>query len=115
MLSDDTKRCRYRATTVSIHITATSWALEFITGLIVLSFKALAIESLETKFILFEVGNFCGFVIIPVTYIFNTETTKEYLKSIGWYISCIDRLRPNKINPQQNNDMEMNVLPNADA
>ena len=54
-------------------------------------------------------------MIIPVTYIFNTEATKEYLKSIGCYISCIDRLQPNRINPQQDDDIEMNVLPNAET
>ena len=115
MLTDDAKRYRHRATTISIHITATSWALEFVTGLIVLSFKALIIEEMETKFILFEVANFCAFVIIPVTYIFNTEATKEYLKSIGCYTSCIDGLQPNRVNPQQDDDIEMNVLPNAEA
>lgn len=115
MLTDESKRHRRRATTVGIHITTTSWALEFVTSLIVLSFKVLDIDDMETKFILFEVANFCAFVIIPITYISNTEITKEYLRSIGWYISFIDRLRPNKVNPQQVDGIEMNILPNAAA
>ena len=115
MLSDDSKRNRHRATTVSIHITAASWALEFVVSLIVLSLRNLDIDEVETKFILFEVANLFAFVIIPLTYISNTETVKEYFKSIGWYISFIDRMRSNKVSPQQNDNIAMDVLPNAAA
>ena len=113
MLSEESKKNRHRATTISIHITAASWALEIGTSLIVLSLKNLDIDEVETKFILFEVGNLCAFVIIPLTYISNTEIVKEHVKSIGWYISFIDRMRSNKVSPQQNENIAMDVLPNA--
>ena len=48
------------------------------------------------------------FVIIPASYIFNTEVVKSYLLSSRRYMTFIDIFRPNKIHPIANERIQMN-------
>ena len=43
----------------------------------------------------------------------NTDNIKDYLKTVGWCNSFIDRFRSNKVSPIQNESMVMNERPNT--
>ena len=57
-----------------------------------------------------EIDFCCCFLLIPSSYICNTEKVKEYINSIGWYISIIDRYRTNVIESSINENIEMGAV-----
>ena len=113
MLSEASKQKRHRSTTISIHITATTWLIEFIGNSILMAIRFLDNEGNRNgMFVLFEVWWFNTTVLIPAMYVCNTDNVKDYLKTIGWYNSIIDRFRSNKVSPMQNENIVMNAIPN---
>ena len=112
MLSETSKQKRYRSTTISIHITATTWLIELISGLGLIAVRFLdTVANKAGTFVLFEVWWFLATVLIPSMYVCNTDNIKDYLKTVGWYNTFIDRFRSNKVSPIQNESMEMNERP----
>ena len=113
MLSETSKQKRHRATTISIHITATTWLIEFIGGLGLIAVRFLdTVANKAGTFVLFEVWWFLATVLIPSMYVCNTDNIKDYLKTVGWYNTFIDRFRSNKVCPIQNESIVMNERPN---
>ena len=113
MLSEASKQRRHRSTTISLHITATTWLIELISNSILMALRFLDDEVTRNwLLVLFEVWWFQTTVLIPAMYVCNTENVKDYLKTIGWYNSIIDRCRSNKVSPMQNENIEMNAIPN---
>ena len=113
MLSETSKQKRHRSTTISIHITAATWLIEFIGNSILIAIRFRNTEAnMNGNFVLFEVWWFHTAVLIPAMYVCNTDNVKDYLKTIGWYNSFIDRFRSTKVSPIQNENIVMNVIPN---
>ena len=113
MLSEASKQKRHRSTTISIHITAATWLIELIGNLILMAVRLLDTDANKAgMFALFEVWWFHTTVLIPSMYVCNTDNIKDYLKTVGWYNTLIDRFRSNKIIPIKNEGMVMNEMPN---
>ena len=116
MLSETSKQKRHCSTTISIHITAATWLIEFIGNSILIAIRFRNTESsMNGMFVLFEVWWFHTAVLIPAMYVCNTDNVKDYLKTIGWYNSFIDRFRSTKVSPIQNENIVMNVIQNNNA
>ena len=110
MLSEDSLGKRHRATVISIHITLTSWLLEFVSNWFIVLLGCLGVQNNTLKFIMLLLDTFCCFILIPASYICNTEKVKEYISSIGWYMSLIDQLRSCIFKPITNENMEMGIV-----
>ena len=110
MLSEDSLRKRHRATVISIHITLTSWLLEFVSNWFIVLLGCLGVQNNTLKFIMLVLDTFCCFILIPASYICNTEKVKEYINSIGWYTSFIDQFRSRIFKPIQNENIEMRIV-----
>ena len=116
MLSETSKQKRHRSTTISIHITAATWLIEFIGNSILIAIRFRNTEAnMNGNFVLFEVWWFHTAVLIPAMYVCNTDNVKDYLKTIGWYNAFIDRFRSTKVSPIQNENIVMNVIQNNNA
>ena len=111
MLSEDSLRKRHRATVISIHITLTSWFLEFVSNWFIVLLGCLGVQNNTIKFLVLVMDTFCCYILIPASYICNTEKVKEYINSIGWYMSFIDQFRSRFFKPIQNENMEMRIMP----
>ena len=115
-LSESSKQKRHRSTAISIHITAATWLIELIANSILMAIRLLDTEANKTgMFVLFEIWWFHTSVLIPAMYVCNTENVKDYLKTIGWYNTFIDRFRSNKVRPIQNENIMMKAVPNNNA
>ena len=112
MLSEDSLRKRYRAKVISIHVTLTSWFLEFVSNWFIIFLSLFSVQIESIKFVMLVMDTFSCFILIPASYICNTEKVKEYINSIGWYMTLIDKFRSNAVNPIQDQNIEMAVLPN---
>ena len=113
MLSETSKQKRHRSTTISIHITAATWLIEFIGNSILIAIRFRNTEAnMNGNFVLFEVWWFHTAVLIPAMYVCNTDKVKDYLKTIGWYNTFIDRFRSSKVGPIQKDNIMMNAIPN---
>ena len=115
LLSDESKRKRYRRYAVSIQNTIISWLLEFATNLMILIVWFLGVvesgnrRTIETIMYLDAI---CCFVLIPSSYIVNTNDFKSYLLASQCYVSFIDRFRSNRVNPVKNEKIQMGVMSN---
>ena len=110
--SSKQKRCRKNA--INLQITATSWCLELISNVIVLVWWFLAIEHRSTIIILLWIDGIMCFIIIPASYISNTEVVKSNLPSSRWYMTFVNIFRSNKIHPVAIERIQMNHLPNEE-
>ena len=110
MLSEDSLRKRHRATVISIHITLTSWFLEFVSNWFVVLLGCLCVQNDTIKFLVLVMDTVCCYILIPASYICNTEKVKEYINSIGAYVYFIDQLRARIFKPIQNENMKMRIV-----
>ena len=106
-LDDDSKRKRYRTNAINIQITSTSWCLELISNTVILSWYFVATDNRDTNTALIWIDTILCFVVVPASYIANTEVAKAYFLASGWYMLLIDRFRSNKINPVSLEEIEM--------
>ena len=89
-----------------------SWSLEFITGGIGLTIYFLATEI--NTVVCFALLDVClNFVIIPSSYILNTEVTKAFIIAQGWCKSFRCFFCSNQVGPAPNEDIEMDAMPNV--
>ena len=105
LLTDESKRKRFRRRAVNLQTTITSWLLEATTNCtawIVYWFYG------DFRIIMWS-DIICCFVLIPSSYIFNTDGFKSYLLVSQWYTSFIDRFRPNRVHPVQNEGIEIGI------
>ena len=109
-LCEEVKIRRRRRYTISIKMTIISWSLELITGVISLVNTLIFghDDSLEiVTQVLVAVHVFLYFVVIPSSYLLNTEIFKNRIVEQGW-ISAIPREKRNsRIAPLENQDAEM--------
>ena len=76
--------------------------LEFVSNLVIFIVVQLGIESKPVTISMMWLDTIVCFVLIPSTYIANTEVSKAYFLASAWYTSFIDRFRSNNANPDLN-------------
>ena len=83
-------------------MTAFSWLLEFIAGIVVLA--VIIVPQSRVDFIVFTIimDAFLNFIIIPSSYILNTEVLKSTIIAEGWGKLIRHHMCPHKITPSQN-------------
>ena len=112
MLSDNSKRIRNRATAINMHITFTTWFIELIGNATILIVRLLSTKTKILEFIIIKLYWFNSLILIPSLYVCNTEKVKDYLKTIDWYNTLLDKLRSNKIQPSQAQNIKMHCISN---
>ena len=102
LLSEESRVKRNRTKTINLQMTALSWAIEFVTGLLCMiqlvrfdvqeqihkSATFYAAMSLSTIFL--------SFIVIPITYLLNTEVCKAVVVARGWWSSFLTLVVPNR-------------------
>ena len=94
-------------------MTCLSWSLEFIAGIIFL-IKSFFIKDITTVLYLLFIDNTLSFVIVPSSYILNTEVIKGFIIGNGWLIPLTTLFRSSKIVPAPNNNIEMQANANVE-
>ena len=117
-LSEEVRTRRRRRYTISIKMTITSWSLELVTGAISLVNTLIFghYDSLEIATqVLVAVHVFLYFVVIPSSYLLNTEVTKDRIVEKGWTNAIPRERRKNRVTPIANEEtkstsIEMNEI-----
>ena len=112
-LSDDYRMIRRRKYTISIQMTFTSWTLEAISGIFVLVITLFfaydaSLEIATQVFIAIHV--FLYFIVIPGSYLLNTEVYKNVIFKKGWSIVFPCRKRRRQVAPETNEEAQLNVV-----
>ena len=110
MLSDEAKINRNRRNTINIHMTCLSWLLEFIAGIIFLVCAWVYKDLTEAYLYLLFIDNALIFVIIPSSYILNTEVIKDFIVKNGW-MKPIRALFPSRTVHQSPTEESDGVVP----
>ena len=89
-LSDEVRKTRRQRISVNIYISFLSWLLEFIIGFLLITrylyTTYIAGEDFEYDFRWYRLlHSFILFIVLPCTYIINTEKTKEIIVLQNWY------------------------------
>ena len=107
ILSETVRMRRQRRKTINIQMTIISWLIEFITGISVLAMYFLYKEAyIVLALAMFNI--FVSFVVIPGTYILNTEACKRFVIAHGW-CTALRRMCPStRVIPLQNEDQKSN-------
>jgi len=114
-LSERVRMRRQRRTAINIQMTIISWLIEFITGLTILAmhflykeagiFNKANIPKEAIILICFAMFNiFVNFVMIPGTYILNTDACKQFVIEHGWITALRRRCHSTRVYPLQNED-----------
>ena len=72
----------------------------------------LGLKSRSTKVVIMWFDTILCFVLIPSSYLANTEVSKAYFLASAWYTSFIDKFRSNKVNPAINEKIGMGIIRN---
>ena len=105
-LSEESLRKRNRRNTVNIKISFIAWSLEFSAGIIlILHWYLTTNKHLIYAMILIDV--ILRFILIPGTYLLNTDVIKALVISNGWFSSFRGTVQANRIFPTENDDIEM--------
>ena len=110
-LSEASRLKRRRQYKVNIQMTVISWSLEFITGLVGLSLRAIAQDpDTNGDFIagVLILDSFMTFIIIPSSYILSTEVSKSLVIAEGWCKIFQSRIQSNQI--YQNSEDGVNLV-----
>ena len=114
MLSETSKQKRRRRNAVNLQMTIFAWSLEFVTGLVNLSI-GIKIHNPESNvdFITFMVisDGALNFIIIPSSYILNSEELKIAIIESGWFQFFRQLIISNKVEPLQNDDDQQENQP----
>ena len=98
LLNDIARRKRKKKLSVSIQISALTWILEFFTGVLMLiSFLIPYNVTLLSHLGFFDI--ILSFVLIPATYILNTEVIKALFIQNGWFRSFRSFIVSNRVQP----------------
>ena len=114
MLSEDSKRSRKRLEIVGLQTNVLAWAVEFVTGLIMLLNFLLGIDVDNNLFRIFlpvDITLCC--VVIPCCYVFKTQIFRSKIYNMGWnkifFGASIHR--KGRVSPGQ--ELQMHELPTA--
>ena len=93
-------------------MTVISWLLEFLSGGVAMAIKRLATTVNTINGL--EFLDLClTFIIIPSSYILNTEATKAFVVAEGWCQAFKGFFQSNGVDPVPNENIEMEVVQNA--
>ena len=87
ILSDESKALRSKRNRISIHLSLISWAMEFVTGIIVIIAYLGAIADGDSYYWInwfLPLDMLLCSVLIPCTYVFKTESIKNLIYISGW-------------------------------
>jgi len=103
ILSEKVRMRRQRRTAINIQMTINSWLIEFVTGIAILAMYFLYKEAIILCiFAMFNV--FVNFVMIPGTYILNTEACKRFVIEHGWSTALRRMCHSSRVRRLQNED-----------
>ena len=85
-----------------------AWSLEFISGLLLLIYWFLS-EDKNHQLALIMIDILLRFIIIPGSYLLNTEVNKALIVAEGWWKSLRTTFRSNKIQPSNNQNQQNNL------
>ena len=106
ILSEKVRTRRQRRKTINIQMTIISWLIEFIAGIGNLAIYFLYDENdIVALFAMFTI--FVNFVVIPGTYILNTEACKRFIIEQGWIVSLSRMCNSTRVSPLQNEDQNL--------
>ena len=114
-LSDDARIKRGRTRTVNLQMTFISWSLEFISGIITMAFIYIIHHGIYdniSKHVLLALDICINSIVIPGSYLLNSEVNKSLIVAGGWYRAIRNLLLParhNQIQPEP--PIELNVIP----
>ena len=87
ILSDESKARRSKRNRISIHLSLISWAMEFVTGIIVMIAYLGAIADGDSYYWInwyLPLDMLLCSVLIPCTYVFKTEYFRNLIFNSGW-------------------------------
>ena len=94
-------------------MTFISWFLEFCTGAVGVGIRLLnGLDVDIIRWVVF-VDTCLNFIIIPSSYILNNEVNKKLIIADGWCKGFGQLLHQNSVNPVQNEEVELVVVPDA--
>ena len=102
LLSEESRIKRHRTKTINLQMTALSWAIEFVTGLLCMIQLVLVdvqepIHKSATFYAAMSLSTiFLSFIVIPFTYLLNTEVCKAVVIARGWWSSFLNLVVPNR-------------------
>ena len=106
ILSDDSKIKRRRQKAINLQMTMIAWGLEFITGILAFTIRHFNLKDggILSGLILLDVG--LNFIVIPSSYILNTEVVKDSIIAKGWCKCFNNSHRSTRVEPARNEDLE---------
>ena len=119
-LSEESKIKRHRTKTINLHMAIVSWSIEFVGGLSSLLIFAIHLSP-ALHFILDSYGRvflyflplFCNFIMIPTSYLLNTEIRKTFIIAQGWWKWFKNIFSLESTTPSQNAGHDQNKNPVA--
>ena len=108
LLSEEARIKRYRKKTINIQMTCISWSLEFVSGLIGMLQLVTQMKSASIFLPLAVFSTLLNFIIIPTTYLLNTELCKAFIFAQGWWKAFRILVSSNRVAPSQNSQEEQN-------
>ena len=108
-LSEESKIKRHRTKTINLQMTFISWLLEFVAGLSSLLILASHLSPARHfiidsygRLLLFFFPVFLNFIMIPSSYLLNTEICKTFIIAQGWWKWFKNIVSPESTTPPQN-------------
>ena len=108
LLSEDARNRRHRTQAINLQMVVIAWSLEFISGLLVMVFWFF-VDDKNDQLALILIDILLRFVIIPGSYLLNTEVSKALVVAEGWWKSIRVSFSSNKIQPINNQDVEIKM------
>ena len=114
VLSETSKQKRRRRNVINLQMTIIAWSLEFVTGLVnlLIGVKTSNPES-NVDFIacMVIIDGFLNFIIIPSSYILNSDVLKTAIIASGWFQFFRQLILSNKVEPLQKDDNQQENAP----
>ena len=101
LLSDNAKRSRKHTQTVNIQMSVMTWAIEFITGCLLMMNFTMS-DNITVIVIINFIDVVMTFVLIPGAYILNTEVMKTRVIENGWFRSLGSFSTSGSVEPAEN-------------
>ena len=114
VLSAQSKHARKRARDIGIRISLIAWSIEFISGGLIILDETLGISKNGTLYMITAAIDllFCS-ILIPCTYIINSEKVKHRVITEGWRRSLKRALPFGRNRVSHVEVLNMDILPNA--
>ena len=108
LLSEDSRARRSKRQVINLQMAVIAWSLEFISGLLLLIYWFLS-EDKNHQLALIMIDILLRFIVIPGSYLLNTEVNKALIVAEGWWKSLRTTFRSNKVQPSNNQNQQNNL------